>query len=540
MNSLKRIGALLMTVVLLCGALAMTSCKKDASGGSSTAASGGSSQKDKDKDKGKSASDGDKPAEGADEAQTGEELLSAFPPPPFADDLRSQCIYILNLDSNKEVWARNADERIDPASVTKVMTCILALELVPDLDKETATLTADINNFLYESRIDTLGGIAMGESLSIRDLLYAMMIQSANDAAMMVGKYVSTYDPKGRAPEDGDLMVFAEMMNEKAKEIGALNTHFTNASGLYDENQYSTAKDMALIAQYAWEHEEYGKTFQEIVSTNAYTSSPTNRMPQGITWYGTISPQQSSQANYYIQDLHGIKTGTLLEQNLHNYVSAVTRDGYTYLFSVCKAPVYDEEGGQYKMNLAFVDTKKLVEWVFETFQVTTLISVGELIADVNVRLAWDVEKVNLVAADKFASLVTVTTTADNVTKTAVFNNPKVKFKPGEKDKKVQVPYFDAPIEKGEELGYVSITTAGNLELGRVRLVAEKSVERSEWLYYMDVAKQFMGRFVFKFLLVLIIAIVVLYILLMIIRNHNRKRYRMRRKPPRPPAGGRRP
>lgn len=542
MISLKRSGAFLLSLALLLGTMSMTSCKKDdAKGGSSASSSQGASKDDKksskttSSDKDGSSKDGsskDSSSKGDTETATAEDIstdsVAAFPPPPNADQLKSQCIYIINLDSGKEVWSRNPDQRLDPASVTKVMTCLLALENVKDLDKETASLTTDINNYLYEGGVDTLGGIYPGETFCIRDLLYAMMLQSANEAAMMVGKYVSTY---GGAPEGGDLEVFAEMMNQKAKEIGAVNTHFANPTGLYDENNYSTAKDLALIGKYAWEHPDYGETFQQIVSSNAYKSNPTNTHPEGLTWYSTLYPQQSSQTELYNPNIHGIKTGTLRDQNIHNFVSTATRDGYTYLMAVCNAPVIDLESGQeYKYNLAFVDTKYLYEnYVFDYFQVKTLINVGDLITEVPVNLSWDDKYVGLVAADKFASLVTTETTSDNVEKIPVFKNAKKRI--GENKKEEY--YFDAPINKGDELGVVKITSA-NLELGQVRLVAAKTIPVSKWLYYVDQVKQFMSKFVFKFLLTFVIVVVALYVALMIIRNHNKKRYRMKRRPPKPP------
>lgn len=288
---------------------------------------------------------------------------------------------------------------------------------------------------------------------------------------------------------------------------------------------------MALIAKYAWEHPDYGETFQQIVSSNAYKSNPTNTHPEGLTWYSTLYPQQSSQTALYNPNIHGIKTGTLREQNIHNFVSTATRDGYTYLMSVCNAPVFDLESGRdYQYNLAFVDTKYLYEnYVFDYFQVKTLINVGDLITEVPVNLSWDDKFVGLVAADKFASLVTTETTSDNVEKIPVFKNAKTRI--GENKKEEY--YFDAPITKGDELGVVKITSA-NLELGQVRLVAAKTIPVSKWLYYVDQVKQFMSRFVFKFLLTFVIVVVVLYVALMIIRNHNKKRYRTKRRPPKPP------
>lgn len=441
-----------------------------------------------------------------------------LPPPPFADSLMPKNICMINLDSNTMIYEKAAQDRIYPASLTKIMTCILALEMVEDLDNETTTLKTYINNFLYNNNINTLGGIYTGEELCIRDLLYAMMLQSANEAAMMVADYVG----------DGDMDYFCELMNKKAKEIGAKNTNFANATGLFDENNYSTAYDLALITQYAMQNEQ----FVEIVTANQYTSNPTTRNPKGITWFGRNQMQQSSKADYY-PGLRGVKTGTLAEQNIHNLATTATRDGYTYLLVVCNSPLYrEEDNAEYKEDLAAKTTKLLYDWAFDTFEVQNLMTVGKEITQVGVRLAWDVDHIKLVAADKFSALVPKETTEDSLSYSFEFLNAKelpIKGKKGETR-----TFIDAPIDKGQQIGYVKLML-GMQEVGRVRLVAGEKVERSEWLYYMDNVKQFVSTFVFKFVIIFIVVLLVLYILLMVIRNHNRKRYQMRKRR-RPPNG----
>ena len=444
-----------------------------------------------------------------------------LPPPPFADSLLSKNICMINLDSNTIIYEKNSQERLYPASLTKIMTCILALEMVEDLDNETTTLKPYINNYLYTNNVNTLGGIYTNEELCIRDLLYAFMLQSANEAAMMVADYVG----------DGDIEYFCELMNKKAKEIGAKNTNFSNPTGLFDENNYSTAYDLSLIAQYAMQNEE----FVEIVTTNQYTSNPTSRSPKGITWFGRNSMQQSSKSEYY-EGIRGVKTGTLAEQNLHNLATTATRNGYTYLVVVANAPLFRaEDGAEYKDDIAAKDTTLLYNWAFDTFEVQNLMTIGKEVTQVGVRLAWEVDTIKLVAADKFSALVPKETTADSITYELIYREAEmlpVKGKKGETK-----PYLSAPIDKGQEVGYVKLMLGGQ-EVGRVRLVAGEKVERSEWLYYVDKFKTFMSGFVFKFVLIFLIIILVLYILLMMIRNHNRKRYQMRRR--RPPSGGRPP
>ncbi|MEM1484999.1 hypothetical protein V6615_08975 [Oscillospiraceae bacterium PP1C4] len=175
------------------------------------------------------------------------------------------------------------------------------------------------------------------------------------------------------------------------------------------------------------------------------------------------------------------------------------------------APTNDADGLRYKYNLAFKDTGKLYDWAFSTFKVKTLMNIGEEVAEVPVKLSWDVDHIKLLAADKFASLVPNETTAD-----AVVPIPEIP------------ETVDAPITKGQEIGAAKLMLNGE-EVGRVRLVAAESVERSSALYYLNKIKQFFNTFLFKFVLTFLIVILVLYIILMIIRNRNMRRYKTRGK-----------
>lgn len=506
---MKRLVSFFMTLLVLCSLLASPSFADASSDTSSDSSSQAASD-----DTSGSSSDGD--------SSTPEGLTPVYPQegsvsnyqPDFADDLKTQGIYMLNLDSDEVVYEKEAQKRMYPASLTKIMTCIVALENVDNPDTETTDLKAYIQNHLYNLQVDTLGGIYLGESLTIRDLLYAMMLQSANEAAMMIADYVG----------DGNIDYFCEMMNKKAKEIGANNTYFGNATGLDDTESYTTAYDMALIAKYAMQNPD----FVELVTTLAYTSQPTDKHENGITWYSINSMQRGTDVDYYYEGTKGVKTGTLPEQNIRNYVSTCTRDGYTYLLVMLGAPIRDESGQQYKYNLTWKESAMLYDWAFETFQVKTLMTIGEEVSEVGVRLSWDVDHIKLLAADKFASLVPNETTVDDVTPIVEIENyVEVPIK-GQKDKTEK--YINAPIKKGQTIGYVKLMLGGE-EVGRVPLVAAQSVEQSKSLYYLDKIKSFFNTFIFKFVFTFVIIILVLYIVLMIIRNRNRRRYKMRKKRP---------
>ena len=448
-------------------------------------------------------------------------------PPDFANDLRTQGIYLLNLDSGMAVWERNSQQRMYPAALAKIVAAIVALEEVDDPDTETTDLKMYIQNYLYNINGAPWGGILPGEELTIRDLLYAMMLQSANEATMMIADYVGD----GSADE-----YFVELMNDKVREIGAVNTHFANATGLHDEGNYTTPYDMALITQYAMEV----PGFMDLVTTRVHTSQPTNMHAEGITWVSN-NMLATQGSDYYYEGVQGIIAGSLDAQNVRNCISTATKDGYTYLLVMMGAPLRNESGeyfgdpstGEYR-NLAWVESAQLYDYAFSSFRVKTLMNVGEEVSQVGVRLSWDKDSIKLLAQEKFATLVPTQVTVDDVQPQVIINNSVLEPVKGGKDGEV-IECINAPVYKGDVVGYVKLTLQGEV-VGEVPLVAAETVEQSMALTYLDKVKGFFDNFIFKFLLVFVILLVVLYIALMVIRNRNRRRYRNRRR--RPPTSGR--
>ena len=153
------------------------------------------------------------------------------------------CI-LMNADNGKILYSKNADEKMYPASTTKVMTAILALENCNLTDIVTVSHDA-IFNVPYGYSIANL---QEGEEISINALLHVLLIPSANDAAFVLAEHIA-----------GSVDAFSDMMNEKAKEIGCKNTHFVNPNGIHSEDHYSIAYDLALIGQYAMRDEVFRK-----------------------------------------------------------------------------------------------------------------------------------------------------------------------------------------------------------------------------------------------------------------------------------------
>lgn len=401
--------------------------------------------------------------------------------PPF--ELNSKAGFLINLSTNTIVFEKNADEKLPPASLTKIMTGIIVLENIQDLDNTQITLTRYINDMLYGLNAQ-LGGILTGETLTARQLIHAALIQSANEAALMLADYVG----------DGSIDYFVELMNKKAAQIGATNTHFANPTGLDDEENYSTARDMYLIAKYAMEI----PMFMEIVSKSSYDSGETNKH-QNLRWI-TTNKMMTKDSKYYYPYIKGMKTGSLADSG-RSVISTATKDGLTYLFVAMNAPYTDEPSD----NLAFEDSVNIYKWAFDNFQVKSVIKKGENLEDVKVKLSWKKDTVFLASGEDFATIMPNDIELSSIQKRFVLPD-----------------YVNAPVKKGQELGHVELILADEV-IGRVPLVATVNLERSSFLYYLNEFYQMTKTFAFKFILYFIMMLILFYIFIMIIHNKRNAR-----------------
>ena len=175
------------------------------------------------------------------------------------EQLYAASAILVEASTGLVIFEKNPDEIMYPASTTKIMTCLLAL-MFSDLD-QMCTVTAEDITF-YEDGVTT-ADLREGEEISMRDLLYAALLKSANDAANVIARSVS-----------GSTSGFVDLMNEAAVSFGCTATHFANPHGLHDDYHFTTARDMAIIAREAMKNE----TFRDMVSAKSYTTSKTNLM----------------------------------------------------------------------------------------------------------------------------------------------------------------------------------------------------------------------------------------------------------------------
>ena len=290
--------------------------------------------------------------------------------PPF--DVNAKSVYFINLDTKSVIYEKNADLEQMPASLVNIMTAVIVLENCKDPDNITITadkkLYEEFEEYEYQDDL-RYGEIWDGDELTVTDYLYAMMLTSSCEASNILAYYFGNQN----------ISAFVEMMNAKAKEIGAEHTVFANPHGLYDSKQVTTAKDMSLITQYALTV----PGFEEIATAEEYEVHPKSYVTaHEDPWTWTHSNIiMSAASDFYVYGVKGIKTGNL-QLSGRNIVTMGTYDGIKYLLVLLNAPFYDENGNSKYYHI--IDACNFMEWVFDNFEYKELLSEGEEIAEVKV------------------------------------------------------------------------------------------------------------------------------------------------------------
>lgn len=186
-------------------------------------------------------------------------------------DITSKHIIMIDVETNEAIIARSHNERTSPASTTKIMTVLVAAENITDYT-ETFTMTREITDKAYLAEA-TAAGFSVGEQVTMTDLLYGTILPSGADAALGIAHKIS-----------GSEEAFVKLMNKKVKELGLKDTHFTNVTGLYDKNHYSTVADMAVILKAAMDND----VCRQVLMAHPYTTAKNSYHPEGINLQSTL------------------------------------------------------------------------------------------------------------------------------------------------------------------------------------------------------------------------------------------------------------
>ena len=251
----------------------------------------------------------------------------------------SKSVYVYNLTDDREVSAKNENEKLPMASLTKMMTVLLGLEKIKDLNAIAPVDTETYQKLVAENA--SMAGFHGGEQTTYRDLLYGAMLPSGGEAANSIAINIS-----------GSTLSFVELMNDKAKEIGLENTHFQNPDGMDDLGHYSSAKDMAMLLKYALQNEDY----RAIFTKKEYNSTSTVDHPDGVYMQSTVFKKLYEYEENGFEIIGG-KSGTT-DKAGQCWATLSVKNGKEYIIVVMGSPYEDidnPDDGQIEDTLAILE-----------------------------------------------------------------------------------------------------------------------------------------------------------------------------------------
>lgn len=406
---------------------------------------------------------------------------------PEEPEILAKAALLVDYNTGLPVYAKNEHEELYPASLTKIMTALLVLEAV-DAGKLTMdqTLTASANALDGLSADGSSAGIEVGETMTVRDLLYCMLVVSANEACDILAEGVS-----------GSVSAFVEKMNEKAAALGCGNTHFVNPNGLHDSQHYTSAWDLYLITRAAMEYD----AFMTICDTASYTVPATNLNPERKLYTTNHLLSNWRVIGYRDTRAHGIKTGSTSDAGYCLVSSAMK--GSLHFVSVILGAERVETNGVGDIR-SFSHTSRMFDYGFNNFTYKTIVDEGEAIQEVPVSLS-KVDHVTVYPAAASEVLLPKTLNAEDLERTIVLQEP-----------------VEAPVTKGQKLGTMELSYDG-VVYASVDLLAGFDVEASRLMTFWRDLKDFFSRPVVRILaILLLIALVVLTVLRLLV---GRRRYR---------------
>ena len=417
--------------------------------------------------------------------------VTALPAHALEDPLpRCGAAIVVDGDHGEILYDYNGYERMYPASITKIMTSLLVLEAI---DRGELTLDTQITASAEAVRIppgSSTAGIKAGEILTVEQLLYCDLVPSANEACNILSEAVA-----------GSTEAFVARMNEKAAEMGMTGTHFANPHGYHDDNHYTTAYDIYLMAKAAMEYE----VFRTIVGTAVYTLPATN-LSKERTFYNT----NGLLSNWYVigyvyPEAIGIKTGSTDEAGLCLASAATDDQGRTFYCVVLGAEIAPNEEGK-TVRYSFYESKRLLQWAFANFKRITLLDkdTADVLREVPVTMS---DEADYVLAQPVGSIAATM---------------PVDYDPALADLIVDLPEsVEAPVTAGDELGTISIVYDG-VNYGTLKMVATDDVTRSEFQHNMQLIRSYWAKWWVKAALAGVVILILWLILWLAVIRRSRK------------------
>ena len=404
-----------------------------------------------------------------------------------------QCKAALLVDANTGgiVYAKNEHQELYPASLTKIMTALLTLEAIDEgklsMDQN---LTATATALEGLSADGSSANIQVGETMSVRNLLYCMLVVSANEACDILAEGVS-----------GSVSAFVDAMNAKAQELGCKNTHFVNPNGLHDPQHYTSAWDLYLITRAAMEYED----FMTICDTADIVIPATNLSAERHLYTTNYLISTWRSRGYINSDARGIKTGSTSEAG-HCLVSSAVRGSLSFISVVLGGDRVTLENNEIR-TYSFYDTNLLFNWAFDSFSYQTVLEANQPITREAAVSLSKIDHVTLVPANEVEVLLPKSLKPEDLEQTVTLKADPV----------------EAPIAEGQVLGTMTLSYDGK-EYATVDLLANNAVEASRLLVFWRDVKEFFSRTSVKIAAVVLLVLIVLLLLWNLIFGRRRYRY----------------
>ncbi len=398
---------------------------------------------------------------------------------------RLEGAYLYNFENDQVLFEYDSSEKVYPASTVKIMTAIVAFETFADALDTNITVTSAMLDEVAGNKI----GFYEGEIVTVRQMLNCMLVNSANDAAIILAHACA-----------GSTEAFVDLMNHKANDLGAYDTYYTNPTGMHSSAMVTTARDTAEIAKYA-----YGiPGFIEITSTPKYVMEATNRCDFRNIYNRNCMISKYYSVDYYYSGALGMNAGATTQGGYALCaVAEDAEDGLTYLAVVLGADGEDETYYNY------INAERMLDWAFSSYGYAKVLTTSQMICEIDVNLSSTLDYVTLVPEREISVYLP----------TSVDLKKDIRYSYNTYEDSV-----DAPVEAGQEAGTITVIYGDEI-LGSCALITTSSITRSEFLYFLARVGKFTES---RFFRATVVSAVVLSIAYVFIKASIRER-RLRRR-----------
>ena len=392
-------------------------------------------------------------------------------------DIEATAVLLLDGESETILFEENATARRYPASITKVMTALVVLEAIEEgklrMEQE---ITATVNAVSGLPADASTAGIMAGEVLTVEQLLYCLLVSSANEVGNIFAEELY-----------GSVPAFVDVMNRRAKELGCADTHFVNTSGLPDDNHYTTAWDIWLFTREAMKHD----IFMTICNTKAYTVPATNMSEERELHSTNLLISNWRALGYLYSGAQGIKTGTT-DAAGHCLVSTAVRADRRLVSVVLGCDEMPDPINGGTVSMSFTETARLFDWGFDNFSTRTVLTADEMIAEVPVLLSQQTNYVVVHPAYDATAVLPNDLAIEDLERTVTFDREVV----------------NAPIMAGDRLGEITLSY-GDRDYVTVPLLAMSDVAASRFLIMKTALINFFSNRLVQVLLILLVVVLIL-------------------------------